>query len=641
MSRKGAFNNYKLLRDFMDHIPDVVYFKDRKGKLILVNKAHAKGLGLEPKDVIGKTDFDIFPRARARLMAKDDNYVLTTGKPIIDKIERATRPDGVDNYVTTTKIPRYDKSGRIIGLIGITRGITQRMQIERVMAERDRLKKKLEASEELSKMKSEFVSGVSHELRTPLTIVKEAVALLLDEIKGPINKEQKEIISSAQSNIEHLKKITEDLLDVSRIERGKIRLRYSLVNLNDLVKDSKEFFQRLTEEKGINLEYRLPKEEIDIFIDPDRVSQIISNLIDNAVKFTERGGKIRVELKVFEEKVRLGVIDTGIGIAGQDLPKVFHKFVQVGGRGAVKNKGIGLGLTIVKELVERHGGEIWADSKLGIGSSFYFTLPRFFSANILGREVREEANKLLNQGISLYLVNLLIVNYAEFQRLIRVENNKLTADLKAIIEAALKEFKLPENKKAKVFWAYFHRGECNIILPKATGKEIIKFCGLLKDRINRYFIKNKIGNIFVNIGVVDISYRVEPDMFAGDLPHIHVKRIHIGAEKRRFQRVACKLDIETALPKAKLESSQTVDISEGGLCFATGKKLDTNACLRIKLHLPGVKKALSLTGRVAWIKEVESPRLPEAQGYKVGLEFAKPGREERRKISRFIKSVSK
>nr|MBP7088974.1 PAS domain-containing protein [Candidatus Omnitrophota bacterium] len=112
---------YKLLSDLMGYVPDVIYFKDCKGRLIMVNKAHAQGLGLEPEEVVGKTDFDFFPAERAKKMAKDDMYVIKTGKPIIDKIERATRADGVDNYVSTTKIPRYDNKGRIIGLIGITR----------------------------------------------------------------------------------------------------------------------------------------------------------------------------------------------------------------------------------------------------------------------------------------------------------------------------------------------------------------------------------------------------------------------------------------------------------------------------------------------------------------------------------------
>ena len=112
-----------------------IYFKDKKCRFILVNRAYANSAGLKPEEIIGKTDFDIFPSERANRMFKDDLYVLNTGRPIIDKIERATRPDGIDNYVSTTKIPVYDGKGRAIGLLGITRDITRRVQIENIRKE--------------------------------------------------------------------------------------------------------------------------------------------------------------------------------------------------------------------------------------------------------------------------------------------------------------------------------------------------------------------------------------------------------------------------------------------------------------------------------------------------------------------------
>ncbi len=132
---------YKLLVYLMDNIPDAIYFKDKRGKLVLVNQTHAKGLGMKPEDAIGKTDFDLFPKNTAERMVKDDKYVIKTGKPMIDKIERATRPDGVDNYVSTTKIPMHDEKGNVIGLAGITRDITRRMQFEHLEKEKARVEK--------------------------------------------------------------------------------------------------------------------------------------------------------------------------------------------------------------------------------------------------------------------------------------------------------------------------------------------------------------------------------------------------------------------------------------------------------------------------------------------------------------------
>lgn len=340
VSYKDLLHKYNLLSYLMDQIPDVIYFKDRKGRLILVNQAPAKGLGLKPEEVVGKTDFDFFSKKRARMMAQDDMYVMRTGKPIVDKIERATRADGVDNYVTTTKIPTYNDKGEIIGLMGITRDITRRMQFEHLKQERARIKKKLELLEELNKLKSEFISTVSHELRTPLSIINQLVMLIFNETIGPINKTQRETLKRTKDNIERLKKIIDELLDISRIERGRFKLHYSLVNLNDLLRDSSDFFKKMAEDKGISLDYYLPRKQVNIFMDVERINQVISNLIDNAIKFTEQDGKVMVEVKVSENRVRIGVIDTDIGMARQDLPRLFNKFVQASKVSQRQKKGL-------------------------------------------------------------------------------------------------------------------------------------------------------------------------------------------------------------------------------------------------------------------------------------------------------------
>ena len=380
---KELKDKYQLLRDLMDFIPDVIYFKDARGRFVMVNQAHAKGLGVKPEALVGKTDFDLFSKDRAKKMIQDDAWVMSTGKPIIDKVERATRPDGVDNYVSTTKIPRYNDKGEVVGLIGITRDITRRMQFERLRKDKLSIEKKLESLEELSAMKSEFISTVSHELRTPLAVIKQLVTVVFNEVVGQINHKQKEVLGKTLDNTERLKKIIDDLLDISRIERSALKLRYSLVDVVDLIKDSASFFTELAAEKNISLKYSYPKDPVNIFIDVDRIRQVISNLVSNAIKFTMDGGKIKVEVRILEAKVRIGVIDSGIGISKADLPSIFNKFTQVSKLPGVENRGVGLGLSISKKLVERHKGEIWVESKVGVGSRFYFTLRRFYTLDML------------------------------------------------------------------------------------------------------------------------------------------------------------------------------------------------------------------------------------------------------------------
>lgn len=618
---KDLANKYKLLSYFMDHMPDVIYFKDKKGRLIMVNKAHAKGLGLKPEEVVGKTDFDFFPKKRAEMMAKDDMYVLKTGKPIIDKIERATRADGVDNYVSTTKIPRYDDKGKIIGLIGITRDITRRMHFERVKEEKVRIEKRLEALEELNKLKSEFISTVSHELRTPLSIIKQLVMLVFNETTGPINEKQRETLKRARGNIERLKNIIDELLDISRIERDRFRLHYSLVNINELLRDSSDFFKKLAQDKGISLNYYLPKKHVNLFMDVERVNQVISNLIDNAIKFTEQGGKIKVEVKLLEAKVRMGVIDAGIGIAKSDLPKLFNKFAQVSKIARVERKGVGLGLSIAKELVERHGGEIWVESKLGVGSKFYFTLPRFYTVSVLDKHIKDRINNFLDKGISVQFINLVIVNYREFKERVKVEPRSLFKDLKEIVDITFKEVCRPDIEEPQIIQTDIRNGKCSIIFPKATKKKATEVAKLLKDKIKRYFIKNKIQDVFIALGVLSYPKKVHP-YTAKLLPvSLSIKEIYIGPEIRRFERIPYKADIKVLLPENKTEVTQTVNISEGGICFVSKRSLATDSQMKIWLELPKNKKTIHVKARVAWIKEIE--RLPgkAVNKHKVGLEF--------------------
>jgi len=500
------------------------------------------------------------------------------------------------------------------------------------------MRKKLKAAEELNKMKSEFISVVSHELRTPLAIMKEAVSIILDGIKGQINDGQRELLLKAIENTERLKRLVEELLDVSRIEKGTLRLHYSLVSLNELISDSAEFFRKLAGDKGVALECRLPKEEINLFIDPERINQVVSNLLDNAIKFTEAGGSVEVGVNIFEDKIRVAVTDTGVGITKGDLEKIFHRFEQADNQKNNRNKGVGLGLAIVKELVAKHGGEIWAESKSGIGSKFYFTLPRFYTLGVLGKEVRGKINSALNKSASVFLINMLIVNYRQIDKLIRVSDTGLIEALQKIADAAVEDFR--HDKKFEIASSGFQHGECNLIIPEAGDKDISGLIEMLKDRLNSYLEQNKIENVFVNIGVLDFPGGLRHPKTADIVANIHIKRIQIGAELRQFKRYAYQVSIELVLPMGEVEKAQVLDISEGGICFTIGKKLETDARVKIKLSLSGEKRLLVMNSRVAWIKEIEGVQAKGINSYKTGLEFTGLTQKEKRHLSSFIKSIS-
>ena len=639
MSYQDLENQYRLLSDLMNCIPDVIYFKDKKGKLIMVNQAHAKGLGLKPEEVIGKTDFDLFPKERAAMMAKDDMYVIRTGRPIIDKIERATRPDGVDNYVSTTKIPRLDKKGRIVGLIGITRDITHRMQLERMKGEKERTEKKLTILKEIDRVKSEFVAVLSHELRTPLAIAKEAVTQLLTRMAGPINHEQKKLLAMTKDNIERLRHMIENLLDMSRIEKRRLKLHYSLVNLNDLVMNSAEFFKKMAREKDIHLKYVIPREKINIFIDAERIIQVISNLINNAIKFTEQNGEITVEVKILENKIRVGVIDTGIGIDRRDLPKLFNRFAQLSSIADVAGKGLGLGLSIAKELVERHGGEIWSESTLGVGSKFYFALPSSFTIKMLDKRNRDKINRLLSKSTSVYLVNISIINFAEFARMVNLRARRLCQDLKNNINDVLQEFSWPDIEKPPLVLQDHQYGTCSIIFSEVTEKETAKLCELLKERLRGYFAKNKTENVFINLGILSYPSPETLPTTLQLLANIYVKKIYIGSEIRRFKRINYKANVEILVPEKKTEFSQTIDISKAGICFISKAPLETDAQIKVGLRLPKKTKPLYLIGRVAWRKNLAQGLKGRPDKYKIGLEFS-DSKDAKKKIGQIMKAIS-
>lgn len=630
---------YGLLQQLMDLAPDVIYFKDRQGKFLLVNQAHAKGLRLKPEQVVGKTDFDIHPKERAALMAKDDEYVMSHGKPIIDKVERSTRADGIDNYVSTTKIPRYDDKGNCIGLVGITRDITHRMQLENVRVERDKFKKQLRALEEINRVKSEFISIVSHELKTPLAIAKEGISIILDGIKGPVSDEQRRVLESAYGNTERLKKIIEELLDISRIEKGKMKLQYSLADLNCLIRELVEYYKKVAQDKGIEFACDVPQVEANIFIDPERTAQIISNLLDNAFKFTEEGGRIEVELKIIGDEARVGVIDAGVGITKQHLEKIFERFMQVDDAAKGKNKGVGLGLSIIKELVNLHGGQIWAESRPGIGSKFYFTLPRFYTSHTLDKELRNRINGLLDGGLALHLVNLLIMNFKELTKTREALKDSLSGGLNNVVGEVLKSSFSQGEEKQQVLTTPFQEEECRIVCPDTDDKTMDNFCLRLKNAISGYFKENKLENIFVNTRVSGFpkeKARPEPAVQA---ENVFMRRVHIGLERRRFERFAYSAPIDLSFPADGTGAGQTIDISEGGLCILAKNKLRTDSRMTLRMSLPTQKHPLSLTGRVVRIREIEEPGAKEIKSYKGGIEFLNLNKEDKAVISEFIRSM--
>lgn len=230
---------------------------------------------------------------------------------------------------------------------------------------------------ELDRLKSEFVANVSHELRTPLAIIREYVSLINDGLGGPVQPKQKEFLGTIIDNADRLNKIIDDLLNISKLEAGKIKLNRQLVSVSDMVAKIAEEFQPTAKKKKLTLT-NIPTDGLPpVFADADRLRQVIINLLSNAVKFTPEKGQIviSVDLDPEAKKLQLAIQDTGPGLIPEEQKIIFDRFQQVGRTYGPGAKGTGLGLSISRELMRLHGGSLWVESALGQGSKFIISLP--------------------------------------------------------------------------------------------------------------------------------------------------------------------------------------------------------------------------------------------------------------------------
>ena len=232
----------------------------------------------------------------------------------------------------------------------------------------------MEQLQELNKMKSDFLSITSHELRTPMTPIKVQSELLLEKSFGNINKKQEHSLKIIIRNTQRLERLIKDILDVSKLKSKKMKFEFKPTQLNDIISNTIENIESFIKKKQMKVSTKLtqlPK----IMIDKEKIGELITNLCYNSIKFTKEKGKIIVETKKDKNNITVKISDNGIGIAKKDFEKIFEPFIQLDPSTTRKYGGAGLGLNICKEIMESHKGKIWVESKIGKGSTFYFSLP--------------------------------------------------------------------------------------------------------------------------------------------------------------------------------------------------------------------------------------------------------------------------
>lgn len=344
---------------------------DRDGRLVMANRQARALLELRPEDCEGRPFREVEARAMARFESPhdyerwlDELFDDPQRVSVLELEQAEPEPFIIQAYSVPVLNAQDEVEGRIFAL----RNITHEKEVDR--------------------MKTEFISTVSHELRTPLTSILGFTSLIsrtftrdvapkitADDKRGQrAVKRISQNLSIIESESHRLTRLINDILDIAKMEAGKIEWHMAELSIADLVTDAVNAIAAYAHERGLSIEVKVKGELPLICGDHDRLHQVMMNLLSNAIKFTEEGG-ITCTVTGFGDEVRVEVVDTGIGIAEEDLPKVFDKFQQVGDSLTEKPKGTGLGLPICKEIIEHHRGRIWVESEPGVGSRFIFTLP--------------------------------------------------------------------------------------------------------------------------------------------------------------------------------------------------------------------------------------------------------------------------
>jgi len=350
-----------------------VYTVSFEGEILDMNSAGVSMLGYESFDELRKVNIKslyVNPDDRKRLIE------LAKGGPVKGFETKFKRKDGKTLDILINSYPFMDEKGRIIGFQGAIIDITERKEMEKV---KDQLLSCIisEAAQrkEVEEMKDRFISAVTHELRTPLVSIKGYLDLVLTGELGQMSSEVESNLQVVKRNTDRLLSLTNDLLDIRRIESGKLQLNIETLKFRETIDHCIKEIQPFIDEKKQSLHLEVPEGLLPVQGDHVRLSQVIMNLLSNATKYTPENGEITLSVSDEQDVIKVQISDTGIGIRKEDLGRVFEPFATI--QKPMYIKGTGLGLSVTKGLVEAHGGKIWAESPgEGKGATFTFIIPK-------------------------------------------------------------------------------------------------------------------------------------------------------------------------------------------------------------------------------------------------------------------------
>jgi two-component system CheB/CheR fusion protein len=357
----ALFHERYLLNSLLFSVPDAIYFKDARGRFIRTNPPMAARLGLsDPREAVGKTGFELPSHEAALAVHQQDEVVLRTGVAQHYELEKR-EVGGAVEWDLVSRLPLTDNASRIVGIIGIFRSVTEQKRAE-------------EKTQDAVRRRDEFLAMLSHELRNPLGAIVSAAALLKESPAA--TDAQGKVLQIVDRQAKQMARLLDDLLEASRVTQDKIELRKVVLDLRSVVKDAVDAMRSLMDSRGLSFSANIGTEPLIIQGDPARLQQINVNLLSNAAKYTPRGGHVVLEAKREDGHAAISVRDDGVGIPKEMLESAFDLFVQSRRTLDRAEGGLGVGLTLVRGLVTKHGGTVTAASDgEGKGAEFVVRLP--------------------------------------------------------------------------------------------------------------------------------------------------------------------------------------------------------------------------------------------------------------------------
>lgn len=361
--------NQKMYQSVLDNTPSIVYIKDLKGRYLMINKRFRDLFNVTDEKVLNKSNFEFNDKELSVKMREIEEKIIETKRPVeIEELRDSTKGP-ID--LLSIKFPLLDNDNNVIGICGISTEITEKIiyQKQLIAAKQD--------AENAKMLQEQFLANMSHEIRTPMNGIQGMINLLLET---QLDSQQKEFAVIVKRSVNNLLVIINDILDFSKIKAGKLTIEKIEFDCREILNNIEAMFAHRVAKKGISLSVNIEKYvPVKLIGDPYRLNQILVNLIGNAIKFTE-SGEVVIDITVKNKNEKKVVIlftirDSGVGIAAENIGKLFENFSQATADTARKYGGTGLGLTISKQLTQLQGGTIAVKSELGVGSEFSFELP--------------------------------------------------------------------------------------------------------------------------------------------------------------------------------------------------------------------------------------------------------------------------